>query len=256
MKIYLDMIFLLNSIFDFLLLMSVSILLRRKASYKRILLGSLIGGISIFVLFIKINSIELFLIKIIISILMVIITFSYKNMKYTMKNLFFLYTSSIILGGFLYYLNIEFSYKQEGLVFFHNGLSINFVVLIIFSPIILYTYIRQGISLKNNYNNYYKVNLYYQNKKYQFTAYLDTGNKLIDPYFHKPIIIINENILSFDDYMLIPVNTINSKSMIKCIKVNKLEIEKVGIKKDVLVGISNIKMDGIDMLLNQKIMED
>ena len=84
---------------------------------------------------------------------MVLITFNFKNIRYTLKNLFYLYITSVVLGGFLYFLNIEFSYKQVGLVFYHNGLSINFIVLIIASPIILFAYVKQAIYLKNNYSN-------------------------------------------------------------------------------------------------------
>ena len=131
MKIYLDVIFLINFFFDFFLLMITSILLRRKVKFKNMILGSLIGALSIFVLFININSFELFIIKIIISLIMVLVTFKYKNIRYTLKNIVYLYFTSMILGGVLYYLNVEFSYKQEGLVFYHDGLSINFVFLIL-----------------------------------------------------------------------------------------------------------------------------
>ena len=142
MKIYLDAIFMLNFCFDFILLLSVSIILRRNISIKRLLLGSFIGGLSIFILFIKINNFELFILKFIISLIMLLITFKYRNLKYTLRNLGFLYMNSIILGGFLYFLNVQFSYKQEGLVFYHNGLSVNFIFLVIISPIIIYIYIR------------------------------------------------------------------------------------------------------------------
>ena len=91
---------------------------------------------------------------------MVIFTFGYKDIRYTLKNLFYLYTSSIILGGFLYLLNLEFSYKNTGLVFYYDGLSINFIVMIIMSPIIIFAYIKQGLELKNNYSNYYNIDIY------------------------------------------------------------------------------------------------
>jgi len=108
MKLYLDLVFFLNLAFDFLLLMSVSLILRRNAKIIRILLGALVGAISIFLLFININSIELFIYKFVISILMVLVTFKFKNISYTLKNMFYLYITSIVLGGFLYLLNIEF----------------------------------------------------------------------------------------------------------------------------------------------------
>ena len=85
MKIYLDKVFFLNFAFDFILLLTVSILLRRNVKIKKIMLGALIGGLSIFVLFIRVNSFELFLIKLLISIFMILISFGYKSIKYTCK---------------------------------------------------------------------------------------------------------------------------------------------------------------------------
>ncbi len=258
MKIYLDLVLLLNFTFDFLLLMSVSLLLRRNVKIVRILLGALLGSLSIFFLFIKITSLQLFLLKLMVSILMVIITFNYRDLKYTLRNLLYLYMASIVLGGFLYFLNIEFSYKNNGLVFYHNGLSINFVFLIIFSPIILYIYIRQGIKLKNNYSNYYQVDICLNGKIIKCNGYLDTGNNLVDPIKKRPIILVNKNKIKINDnYILVPYQSSSNHSVLKCIKVDYINIKKLGIKKNVLVGImeDKINIDGIDCLLNNKLLE-
>lgn len=254
MKIYLDIIFLLNFGFDLMLLLSVSIILKRNISFRRILLGSFIGGISIFTLFLKISNFELFFMKILISLFMTISTFHYKNFKYTLKNMGYLYMNSIILGGFLYLLNTEFSYHHEGIVFYYEGLSINFFFLIIFSPIIIYIYIRQVKELRNNYGLYHKVNVYYQGKIYKVNGYLDTGNQLIDPLTKKPVIILRENIIKqIDKYRFIPYQTIEGEGLIKCIKTN-IEIDKQ-FKKNILVGlVKNIKMEGIDCILNQLVV--
>ena len=101
MKIYLDLIMILNFVFDFLLLLSVSIILRRNVSINKLILGAFIGGISILFLFIKINSFELFIFKILISILMILISFGYKDIRYFGKNILFFYMTIIVLGGFL-----------------------------------------------------------------------------------------------------------------------------------------------------------
>ena len=136
MKIYLDLVLFINFMFDLLLLITVKIVLKRNIKWYRLLLGSLIGSLSIFFLFLKLTTISLFLLKIIISCVMIVITFGFKNKTYFFKNLVYLYFVSIILGGFLYYLNLEFSYENIGLIFFHNGFSINFILLLILSPII------------------------------------------------------------------------------------------------------------------------
>ncbi len=136
MKVYVDLIFFLNFYLDFLLLMTTSVTLKRNTSIKRLLYGTFIGSSSIFFLFYNVNSILLFCFKLLIAILMMISTFQYKNLKYTLNKLGYFYMISVVLGGFLYYLNLEFSYTHVGLIFIHKGISINILFFIIISPII------------------------------------------------------------------------------------------------------------------------
>lgn len=258
MKLYLDVIFFLNFGFDFILLLSVSLLLRRNVKLRRIALGAFVGGSSIFALFIPFSSFTLFLFKFLISVIMLLVTFSYRNKKYFFRNLFYLYTASILLGGFLYFLNVQFSYGQEGLIFYHKGLSVNVIFLVLFSPIILYAYVKQGIHLKQTYSNYYKVKLYLGETMLEKTAFLDTGNCLVDPYFGRPIILMNEKEWKDDtNSILVPIYTACETSMLKCIKLDKLEIIGHGEKKNVLLGLTKqpLVMEGIDVLLQKQLLE-
>ncbi|MDD3341156.1 MAG: sigma-E processing peptidase SpoIIGA [Bacilli bacterium] len=262
MKIYLDLLFILNFAFDFLLLLSTSVLLRRNANIHHLLIGAFIGGLSILSLFIPMSSVLLFFIKILISIIMILISFGYRDLKYTFRNLGYFYMTSIVLGGFLYFLNVQFSYKQEGIVFYHNGLSINYIVLLILSPIILYFYIKQGLFLKNNYSHYYKIKIHFDEKQVlTLSAFLDTGNTLCDPYFHRPVIIINKKKMIYDinqfGMFLVPYKTVSGESLLPCVKASYLEIDKVGRRENFLVGFmeESILIDGIDCILNEKIME-
>ena len=262
MKVYLDLVILLNFGFDLLLLFAVAIVLRRSPSLKRLLLGALIGSVTILSMFIELNSFSLFLIKILISVIMVIVTFGFRDLKYTLNNLFYLYTSSILLGGCLYLLNLEFSYKNEGLLFYYNGLSINVIILIILSPVIIYAYVKQAKNLRNNYSNYYNIDIYLNDDEIiNATAFLDTGNKLEDPYKKRPIILLNNNKLKIDyelhRLLLVPYESLNNHGLLKCIIPEKVFIEGVGFREDFLVGISNeeIKIDGVDCILSPKLME-
>lgn len=262
MTIYIDLILLLNLAIDFILLLTVNITLKRNTSLLRIFLGSLIGSLSILFLFLPLNSISLFFLKIIISILMSLITFKYKSLKYTFSNLLYLYMTSVILGGFLYFLNIEFSYKNTGIVFFHNGLSINFIFLIIISPIILYIYIRQIKELKNNYSCYYKIEIVFlNNKSITLNSFLDTGNKLRDPITKKNIILVEasslKNIIKIRSPIYVPYNSLNNHGLLKCIKPKYIIIENK-IYKNYLIGISEQKfnIDGISCILNYKLKEE
>ena len=256
MKVYIDLVLLLNFGFDFILLFATSYLLKRNTKLIKILLGSLFGSLSTLLLFLNINTFTLFIVKILISIFMILITFSFKNIKTFIKNIIHLYLNSIMLGGFLYLLNIEFSYKHSGLIFYHNGLSINFIILIISSPIIIYLYVKQIKELKTSQNNYHKIDIFLKNE-YHLNAYFDSGNKTKSIYFNKGINIINRDIIKENlNYFYEPITTINGTSMIKCFKVKKILIDNVELK-DVIFGVSNeyFKID-VDVILNNKIWEE
>lgn len=259
MKIYVDLIFLINIFFDFILLLSVSLILRRYVKIKRIFLGSIVGGLSIFFLFFDISSISLFFLKILIAIFMSVITFGFKDMYYFIKNFIYLYLVSIVLGGALYFLNIEFSYKNSGLIFYNDGLSINIIFILIISPILLYFYVREMRCLKNNYSKYYKVVIYFRNnKKIEVNGFLDTGNNLIDPYGKRPIILVNyEKIKRYvlkESEFLVPYSTASGNDILRCIRINKIVINEKEYK-NILIGFlfNKIHIDGIDCILNNNI---
>lgn len=248
----------MNFVFDFILLLATSIILKRKVKIYKLVLGALFGSLSILFMFMKINSLELFILKFIISLIMIFISFGYKNLRYLIKNIYYLYTVSIILGGFLYFINITFSYKNEGLIFMNKGISINFIIAIFISPIIIYMYIKQVKELKNNYNNYYNVNINLDNQIINLTAFLDTGNKLIDPYKKSPIILVDKSLINIDDkkILFVPYHTVNNSGILKCIKANKIQINGTNYNKRYLIGLSeNIKIDGVNCILNEKLLE-
>lgn len=261
MTIYLDFVAILNFAMDFILLFTVNQTLKRNISIKKLLLGSFIGSLTLILLFLPISKIFFLIIKIIISFLICIITFQFKNIRYTIQNMIYFYMTGTILGGFLYYLNLEFSYKHEGMVFFHQGLSINFIFLIIISPIILYIYVRSNKKLKSQYQHYYKLIITFKNNtQVILNAFLDTGNKLIDPITNKPIILVEKEFIKDSlqkSPIYVPYNSLNNHGLLKCIRPKSIEINGM-ISKNYLIGISEqkFKIDGINCILNSKCLED
>ena len=262
MKIYVDLVLFLNFGFDLLLLFGVGVILRRQTDVKRLLLGALVGSITVLSMFIEMSSFLLFIVKIIISIVMVLIAFGYHDFRYMLKNLFYLYTSSILLGGFLYFLNLQCSYRHEGLAFYFDGLSVNVIVLIVMSPIIIYAYVKQGLELKNHYSNYYQIDIYLKNGEViPVTAFLDTGNHLEDPYQKRPIILLNSALiqLNYQDFnvLLVPYDALYHHGLLKCIVPEKIFIQGVGFRENFLVGLSNdkIQIDGVDCIMNSRLIE-
>lgn len=241
MKIYLDLLTLLNVGLDFCLLMSVSVILKRNVKIKRIVFGSLFGSLTIVFLFINLNSLIMTIIKILFGLLMVIITFGYKNLKYTLNNFYYLIVNSIIMGGGLYLIK-DYGYYNYG-------------ILIVSFAVLMFIYLKQMLKYKVNYSNYAKVNVFIKNKEYHLNGYLDTGNNLFDQFKHRPVILISKKIpYKMDDIIYVPCTTINNISMIKCFKPEKIIINHKNYD-NYLIGFSpnKFKIDGIDCILHSSL---
>ena len=163
-----------------------------------------------------------------------------------------MYLISIFIAGGVNLININFLPNIDSYL-------LNVIILIIIAPIITYIYIKSINSFKNNYSNYYKVDIYLNAKqKITVTAFLDTGNKLIDPYKHRPIIIVNSSLIDISDkkILLVPYNTINTNDLLKCIIPEKIFIHHIGYKTNFLIGLMDeINIDGVDCILNPKLLE-
>ncbi len=255
MKIYLDFVFLINFFFDFILLYGTSLILKRKVLLKQLLFGSLLGTISLLFLFIKLNNLSLFILKLLLSILIIISTFGYKNLK---ENIIYFYILSITLGGVLYLLDITITYENTGLLFIKNKYSLNIILFLFISPIIIYLYIKEHLSYKNTISNKYLVNIYINNDLYTLEAILDTGNNLKDPYKNRAVIIIDEKINKNKKKVIyVPYKALNTEGVIPCILPDKVIINNKEFN-NLLIGLSTdkISLNGISCILPNTLKED
>lgn len=245
MKIYIDLFFLFNMIMDYIIITSVSILLKRKTSAMRIMISSLVGGISSLLLFTSINKI---LIEILTIIVMVIIAFRYENIRYTCKNILYMYILSTLLGGIVYLFNIKVS----------SSTFWTYFIIIIISIEVMILYIKEIKKMKNIYNNYYKVDIFFKDReKLSLIGFVDTGNNLYDPYKKRPIILLSDKYYREDNFILVPYYTSSGDGLLKCVKPDIIFIEGTLYKGNVLVGFSDSPklIDGVDVILHKDLMK-
>lgn len=259
MTIYVDLIFLLNLFFDFLLLLTVNNTLKRNAPLKKLILSSFLGSLTILVLFFDIPRLPLLFLKLILAIIMVVIAFGLKDKAYVIQNVSYFYMTSTVLGGFLYFLNLSFCENHNGLIFTYETISINYLFLVIFSPIMLYIYVKQRREV-THYKNIYKTTVYFKDGHIlTLNSYLDTGNKLIDPVTKKKVIIVNKEQLNHikANFLYVRFHSLNNTGLMKCISVKKIEINGKS-SSNYLVGISEgaLLKDGIDCILNYACEEE
>ncbi len=245
MKMYIDLFFIFNVIIDYIIIMSTSILLKRRTSYIRMILSSLIGGISSLVLFTSLNKI---VIEVVSIIIMVLISFGYKGIRYLIKNILYMYILSTLLGGIIYLFNIKVS----------NSMFLTYLIIIVISIEVMILYIKENKKMRSIYNNYYKVDIYFKDReKLSLIGFVDTGNNLYDPYKKRPVIIIPDKYIKEDKYILVPYHTVNGNGLLKCIKPDIIFIDGIGYKGNVLIGFSDSFNfgDGVDVILHKDIMK-
>ena len=242
---YIDLFFIFNVIIDYIIIMSTSILLKRRTSYIRMILSSLIGGISSLVLFTSLNKI---VIEVASIIIMVLISFGYKGIRYLINNILYMYILSTLLGGIIYLFNIKVS----------NSMFLTYLIIIVISIEIMILYIKENKKMRSIYNNYYKVDIYFKDReKLSLIGFVDTGNNLYDPYKKRPVIIIPDKYIKEDKYILVPYHTVNGNGLLKCIKPDIIFIDGIGYKGNVLIGFSDSFNfgDGVDVILHKDIMK-
>lgn len=241
MKVYLDLVIIINFLYDFLILASVSILLKRHTDLKHILYGSLVGMSSILVLFLSLSKITLLLFKIITSLSMVLITFGPKKIG---ENTFYFYIITIIIGGFQYLLT-------------GNEYEVNILIMGILSPVIIYLYIKSQRDYKREITKLYNVIIIDGDLAYTLTGYMDTGNTLKDPITKYPVILVSNKLrFKSEKYFYVPYQVVNNKSILKCLKVESVLIDNK--KRECLLGLvdDSILRKGVDVILNEYLREE
>ncbi len=250
--VYIDLVIIINFLIDMLLLISVDLLLKRKAKFKKIIIASLLGSLSTLLLFYINNNTILLIFKLLISVIMVVVSFGYLSFHYFKDNLIWLYITGIILGGSIYLLNDQIALVNNGLVFSKNGFKINIILLLIISPIIVYKYLKYQKEFQNTYTNYYDVDIYYKGLKIRGTGFLDTGNKLRDPYFGRPIILVNKELIKKEvNTFFVPYHVVNNEGLLEVFKPDKIVVNNKPNKR-ILIGLSDVDLNGVKIILNME----
>jgi len=128
---------------------------------------------------------------------------------------------------------------------------------------VLYLYVKEMQKYKIRNSLSYKVDIYLKsNRVVRLNGFMDTGNTLREPYNHKPVIIVNskeiEECASPGNFLLVPYESVSVSGFLKCVRVDKIHIDGIGTRTDVVVGIANaeLKKNGVNCILNYLLMEE
>lgn len=184
-KVYVDIIFLVNFIADCFVLFMVNIILHLHIKWWRIILGGLAGAITL-LFFIPgrwfVRSALGTLIYIGISMEACIICFGYK------RGLFYKWllstTIMVLIGSSMNYIKYIFGFT---VIDFGKWILCFFA-----AEIFIFIVVVKLIRLQKNSKEIYTVKFTHNNHVFFETLYLDTGNFLWDPLFQKPVIVLSD----------------------------------------------------------------
>lgn len=274
--IVLEYLLLENFIINYLILSLNKILLRIEVKGIRLITGGGLASLfSLIFFYPKLHFLTTSWGKLIISIIIIRISYGFINYKIFIKALMGFYIISFIIAGAsmgLYLSKIDlFSMINKNFTLL-GGFPIKYLIMGIGLSYIIIKSVFKYHNYKSTKDNYIvDTTIFYKNQSISFKALLDTGNSLKDPITNKKVIVVEYNVLrgilpekvgalveanNSEDYefvertltqiemeirlMMIPFRSVGKSGIIFAFKPDNivLEYEKQRYeKKDLLVGL-------------------
>lgn len=270
MVIYLDMVFLINLLMNFLILLFVAIVLNLKKNFFRIFLGAAAG--CIFLLSIVLPHFPVFQslpFKIALSAAMILVSFQPHSFKDFIKILGFFYLISFMVGGgafaLFYFYNLKNTFLNSMLLI--NNISVPWWILLV-SSFMLFLFFKLlwplVYRMLSKDTLLVPMTVTFDEKSLEIKALIDTGNNLHDPISDFPVVIVEfeavKDLFSADlQAALMKGAEENLQYMGELISGSKwatrfrvIPFESIGKSKGLMIGF---KPDMITVIFNNKILE-
>ncbi len=221
LNVYVDVLFIINFICDYILLSVTSFFLKRRVRTGRLITGAAVGALyAALVFFMPMTSVLLLPLSLAISLLMLLITFGAKRISLFFKNIAVFYLVSFVISGAGFAL-LSLANQRFGINFFMSAgivyADINaYQLLISFICAVLVLHFACGYIRKLRIKSHfiYNVTIQKNGKEVTDTALLDTGNFLKEPLSQKSVLIAEWETVS----KLFPQNTLS-----ECVAENPTE---------------------------------
>jgi stage II sporulation protein GA (sporulation sigma-E factor processing peptidase) len=202
MTIYLDAVWVLNFLLDYMLLMLTQALCRESTPKSRLIIGAFFASLIVpMTLYFPNSYISTVFGKILYSILIILVTFRFISFNRMIKQLLIFYFVSFAIGGGMfaahYLLQSPFALTAAGLLSFSSGYGdpVSWVFVVIGFPIVFWftkNRLDKHAMEKIRYDQLYEVSITINNKTLSTTGFIDSGNQLVDPLTKRPVVICDE----------------------------------------------------------------
>ena len=248
MTIYVDVVLIENLIMNYIILLATRLILKIKIKHIRLMLGGLLGAIYSIVAYTGILKIySSFILKIILSIIIVYIAYNPQSVKKLCKELLFFYLTSFVFGGAAFAL-IYIVKPQD--ILMKNGLFLGTYPLktVILAAIVAFVVVITAFTIiKSKFTKkdmICEIEVKLNSKIIKTEALIDTGNMLKEPITNTPVVVIEHTLL----YDSMPKEILNHLEDIIGGDFEKIpeEIKNVYISKLKLIPFSSLgKQNGM-----------
>lgn len=260
-EIYIDSLFLMDFVMNFLMLSLANIMLRCTATCPRRISGAACGA-GIYCLTFVTPVFALSVRQAIGGIFslwgMVLITFRCRTLRQIKKIISPMSAAMLFFGGFFFLIKEKMAFiggDYDGLV---STLLIEVTAYVLGVVVIK--------KLKRPTQTVCKVILESGNEKLKVDALVDTGNQLIEPISKKPVSVLDENSMKKlfggempQYYRVVPYTSIGKKNgILKCFEVPRILIEfheeKISYEKVLIACGGEFKTSDSCMILNPRLV--
>ena len=253
-ELYIDVLFLVNFMMDYIVLLLVKKMLRCTATHGSICLGAAIGSFMTCVIIVLPTAyaiLKFVMFHMIVNTFMIRAGLKIKDIRGFVKAYLMLYIGSFLLGGLLQAVR---QYVRAGSLFFAMAIGGYFVVSKLWDYITC-------VQKRNQFHC--KVDLYLGEKRCQVKGIIDTGNGLRDPFSNQPVSILDKSVAGsflgeqkMSQVHYIPYRSIGKREgVLLALKIDKMCVHQ-GREywiKEPLIGVSEetISAEGeYEMILN------
>ncbi|WP_138203232.1 sigma-E processing peptidase SpoIIGA [Haloimpatiens lingqiaonensis] len=268
MIVYVDVIFIENLIVNLFFLYITASTVKTKIYFRRLIIASSIGAFYVvIILYLKSNFLSFLPFKIFIALLMIVIAYGAKSIRFILKALVIFIAYSMLLAGICLF----FQMNNKELCNF-NGIFLDDFSYkkLILSSMIIYIFINRIIAYVKDRkiikNLIYNVEIVTDRYNKLIKAFLDTGNELREPVTNLPVIVVEKNQIPYvennKDKLYISYKFVNGEcGRMEAFKPVYINIYREGFKeekKQVIIALCDNKLskdNDYNALLSRGIFE-
>ncbi|MCR4615287.1 MAG: sigma-E processing peptidase SpoIIGA [Clostridiales bacterium] len=286
--IYIDVLFVINLMVTYFLLMSASAIIKAPAKRLRVLAASAVGGLASGVILLPpLNTFFMLLIRLFLSGILILISFGFGEKRKFIRNIAVFYAVNFVFAGLM--MAIWLLFKPKGMMYNNTAVYFNISVFkLILTACVCYVILSLGNKLFRSAapgNRSYEATVTLGEKSVRVPALLDTGNTLTDGFTGLPVIvadysavreIIPEEIRPFfksealntellpDEWKkhirAVPYSSIGGRGVLPAFKADKVTVKDVKGETEFMDIITAVTFRGISrgeygLLLNGLMLE-